>query len=76
MDTSIRIAPTDQLVLVQTNPDIKVVVDGEDDLVVSTEVAGMRGPEGGQGIQGPPGVAGDGATDPGDLTLIFDNKLL
>lgn len=28
------------------------------------------------GPQGPPGADSDGATDPGDLTLIFENKLI
>ena len=34
---------------------------------------GMVGP---QGIQGPAGQDGAGATDPGDLTLIFESNLV
>lgn len=34
------------------------------------------GPRGGPGEAGPPGTPGDGATDPGDLTLIFNNHLI
>jgi hypothetical protein len=33
---------------------------------------GDDGEQGPQGIQGPPGIA----DDPGDLTLLFDNKLI
>lgn len=76
MNTSIKIVPTDQLVLIQTNPELKVTVDTDDDIVITTEVSGMRGPEGPQGVQGVPGIPGDGATDPGDLTLIFNNQLI
>lgn len=45
-------------------------------LPVIGAVAAVIGPEGERGPPGPPGVAGDGATDPGDLTLIFENHLL
>lgn len=34
------------------------------------------GPRGDRGIQGPPGEAGDGTYDPGDLVLIFENHLI
>ena len=36
----------------------------------------IAGPRGGPGEPGPPGIPGDGATDPGDLTLIFNNHLI
>lgn len=36
----------------------------------------IAGPRGDRGVAGPPGIPGDGATDPGDLTLIFDNHLI
>lgn len=36
-------------------------------------VVGAQGRDGPQGPQGPPG---DGAADPGDLTLLFENQLL
>ncbi len=39
-------------------------------------VAAVVGPPGGNGPPGPAGADGDGATDPGDLTLIFDNQLI
>lgn len=39
-------------------------------------VAAVIGPAGERGIQGPPGIPGDGATDPGDLVLIFNNHLI
>lgn len=39
-------------------------------------IVAVIGPQGPQGAQGSQGVAGDGATDPGDLTLIFDNRLV
>jgi len=39
-------------------------------------VAAVIGPEGQRGPAGPRGIDGDGATDPGDLTLIFDNHLI
>lgn len=41
-----------------------------------TAVAAVIGPEGDSGPPGPPGADGDGATDPGDLTLIFNNQLI
>lgn len=79
MDTAIRIiAATDEIVLVETNPEIKVTVD-DAEIVIASEATGMRGEEGQQGLQGPPGPKGndgEGATDPGDLTLIFNNKLI
>lgn len=37
---------------------------------------GVQGQQGIQGLQGERGQDGDGATDPGDLTLLFENKLL
>lgn len=43
---------------------------------VSTTVATIIGRQGPEGRQGVPGIPGDGATDPGDLTLIFDNQLI
>lgn len=39
-------------------------------------VAAVVGPEGERGAPGPQGIPGDGATDPGDLTLIFNNQLI
>lgn len=45
-------------------------------LPVIGPVAAVIGPEGERGPQGLPGIPGDGATDPGDLTLIFDNGLI
>ena len=42
-------------------------------------VAVIMGPKGDEGERGPPGPAGqdgDGAADPGDLTLIFENQLI
>lgn len=36
---------------------------------------GRDGRDGKDGPPGPPGTDADGATDPGDLTLLFDNKL-
>lgn len=39
-------------------------------------VAAVIGPEGERGPMGPRGIDGDGATDPGDLTLIFNNGLV
>lgn len=39
-------------------------------------VAAVIGPEGPRGQQGQPGIPGDGATDPGDLVLIFNNHLI
>ncbi len=39
-------------------------------------LAAVVGPEGERGSPGPQGTPGDGATDPGDLTLIFNNQLL
>lgn len=42
-------------------------------------VAVVVGPKGDDGERGPPGPAGqdgDGAADPGDLTLIFNNQLI
>lgn len=39
-------------------------------------VIGPKGDEGDAGPPGPAGADGDGATDPGDLTLIFDNHLI
>lgn len=36
----------------------------------------LEGRPGEPGPPGPPGIPADGAIDPGDLTLIFDNKLL
>jgi hypothetical protein len=36
-------------------------------------VIGAQGRDGQQGLRGPPG---DGAADPGDITLIFENQLL
>jgi hypothetical protein len=45
-----------------------------------TVVLNQRGPRGSQGergLQGVQGPSGDSVmTDPGDLTLIFDNKLI
>lgn len=41
-----------------------------------TVVIGPKGDEGAQGPPGPAGQDGDGATDPGDLTLIFNNQLI
>ena len=38
---------------------------------------GMRGPAGQRGPEGPPGPPGsDAVTDPGDLTLFFNNALI
>jgi hypothetical protein len=37
---------------------------------------GDPGRDGDPGPPGPPGTPADGATDPGDLTLIFDNGLI
>lgn len=39
-------------------------------------VAAVIGPEGREGPRGAQGIPGDGATDPGDLTLIFNNHLI
>lgn len=39
-------------------------------------LAAIIGPGGERGAPGPQGTPGDGATDPGDLTLIFDNQLI
>lgn len=39
-------------------------------------VIGARGARGLPGDPGPAGQDGDGAADPGDLTLIFENKLI
>jgi hypothetical protein len=42
-------------------------------------IAVVIGPKGDEGDPGPPGPAGqngDGAADPGDLTLIFNNQLI
>lgn len=39
-------------------------------------VIGPAGDDGEPGPPGPPGQDGDGAADPGDLTLIFDNHLI
>ena len=39
----------------------------------------LEGPPGGKGAkgdQGPQGPTGLGADDPGDLTLLFDNRLI
>lgn len=36
----------------------------------------IAGPRGDRGVQGPAGIPGDGATDPGDLTLVFNNGLI
>lgn len=45
-------------------------------LPVIGPVAAVIGPEGEAGPPGPRGLDGDGATDPGDLTLIFNNGLI
>lgn len=42
--------------------------------VMHVEVSG--GPPGPPGPTGRPGTDSDGATDPGDICLIFDNKLI
>ena len=42
----------------------------------SITVAGPAGKDGKDGPPGPPGRDADGATDPGDLTLVFNNKLI
>lgn len=39
-------------------------------------IAGPSGESGPAGPAGPRGIDGDGATDPGDLTLIFNNGLI
>lgn len=44
--------------------------------VPTPAVAIVIGPKGDPGPQGPTGADGDGAADPGDLTLIFDNQLI
>jgi hypothetical protein len=54
------IAPAPEIVTVEAMP------------VVRVDVA-TPGP---QGPAGPAGPSGDGAADPGDLTLIFDNRLV
>ena len=43
---------------------------------VGSAVAAVIGPPGGDGPAGPAGADADGATDPGDLTLIFNNQLI
>ena len=43
---------------------------------ISLESFVVQGPPGPEGPQGPRGTDADGATDPGDLTLIFDNRLI
>lgn len=43
-------------------------------VVAKVGVPGREGPEGPPGQQGPPGDGTD--IDPGDLTLLFDNKLI
>lgn len=45
-------------------------------LPVIGPVAAVIGPEGERGPPGPRGIDGDGATDPGDLVLIFNNHLI
>lgn len=63
--------------IVVTRESGDVIAEVEDaPLAVEAGVVGLpgvAGPQGAQGIQGPPG---DGAADPGDLTLIFDNHLI
>lgn len=39
-------------------------------------IAAVFGPKGETGSPGARGEPGDGATDPGDLTLIFDNHII
>ena len=39
-------------------------------------IAAVFGPKGDTGSPGAKGEPGDGATDPGDLTLIFNNQLI
>ncbi|MES2902820.1 MAG: hypothetical protein V4696_01420 [Pseudomonadota bacterium] len=51
-------------------PTVKVTIEAAPELVFRD--SGMQGPPGGEGRPG----ADIGGYDPGDLTLIFDNKLI
>lgn len=51
----------------------------EDNVTVTVEQVGARGPKGlkgDKGDQGNPGPTGLGADDPGDLVIIFENRLI
>lgn len=58
---------------------IPQVINPIPEQVVKLGVQGPMGPQGRpgpEGPQGPKGLDGDGASDPGDLTLIFENQLI
>lgn len=63
------------LVVAETasSPGATLVVDGD---TVALIADGERGPRGATGEKGRDGVDSDGATDPGDLTLLFNNRLI
>lgn len=61
--------------IVITDPVSPVVLDSRPTVVIEN-ARGPVGPRGPQGPQGPQGEPGDGMADPGDLTLLFENKLI
>lgn len=70
-------------VVVGDAPTSFVLDNGSEPLVLNDSPASLivsgEGPIGPQGDRGPPGVQGppgEGVADPGDLTLIFENKLI
>lgn len=59
--------------------DIELCAELEPDAFIGAPVLeGPEGPKGDsiKGDKGDPGPTGEGASDPGDLTLLFDNKLI
>lgn len=61
-------------VLVAADPAAIEVLVSADPQLVEVLIAGETGPQGpASTVPGPPG---EGATDPGDLTLLFNNKLI
>lgn len=61
-------------VLVAFDPAVIEVLVQDGPEIVEVQVPGQTGPTGpASTVPGPPG---EGATDPGDLTLLFNNKLI
>lgn len=63
-------------IIISRQPDRVVVAPSRTVVVAPPRDRIITGGRGLPGRNGDPGPPGDGAADPGDLTLIFDNKLI